>query len=200
MRKFIVAIFTLMGFAILFSACGGETYADKLKKESKAINRFIDENGIKVLNKYPDKHQFADNEYYYESSTGIYIHVIDSGGKDKPSKESRTQIYLRYGPIYDMLDNSDVSGSNFTGVAMSFEYGNSNTYYGTDYSSSVYSAQLYYFLSQACVIPLELGLGKYAEVKLIVPFASGSTYQQSGYIPLYYSRLQYNFMLDQPEE
>ncbi|MBB4035039.1 hypothetical protein GGR21_000928 [Dysgonomonas hofstadii] len=199
MRKIIVTIFALMGFAILFSACGGETYADKLKKESKAINRFIDDNGIKVLYTYPDKHQFAENEYYLEPSTGIYVHVIDSGIKDKPSKENKTQIFLRYDAIYDMLENTDVSGSNFSGVAMSFEYGTSSTYYSTDYSTT-YTAQMYYFLSQACVIPLELGLGKYAEVKLIVPFASGSTYQQSSYVPLYYSRLQYNFLLDQPEE
>ena len=199
MRKIIVTVFALMGFAILFSACGGETYADKLKKESKAINRFIDDNGIKVLYKYPDKHQFAENEYYLEPSTGIYVHVIDSGIKDKPSKTDRTQIFLRYDAIYDMLENKDVSGSNFSGVAMSFEYGTSSTYYGTDYSTT-YTAQMYYFLSQACVIPLELGLGKYAEVKLIVPFASGSSYQQGSYVPLYYSRLQYNFLLDQPEE
>lgn len=200
MRKIIVTIFALMGFAILFSACGGETYADKLKNERKAIDRFIDANGIRVLNKYPDKHQFAENEYYLEPSTGIYIHVIDSGIKDKPSKEDRTQIFLRYDTIYNVLDDSKQADSNFSGVAMSFEYGSPKTYYGSDYSSSVYSAQLYYFLSQACVIPLELGLGKYAEVKLIVPFASGSTYQQSSYVPFFYSRLQYNFLLDQPEE
>ncbi len=198
MKKIIIAITTLACFAILFSACGGETYADKLKKQEKSINRFIDANGIKVLNSYPDKHQFAENEFYLEPNTGVYIHVIDSGQKDKP--KFKTEIILRFDTIYNILDNSVESRPNFTGVSMNFIYGQPTSYYGYDYSSSLYAAQMYSFMSQACVIPLDLGLGKYAEVKLIVPFESGSTYQQGSYVPLYFSKLQYNFVLDQPNE
>ena len=193
MKKLIGAIFALVGVAIIFSACGGETYADKLKKEEKAIERFKTENNIEVLYKYPDKHKFAENQYFLEPTTGIYIHVIDSGNKDKPT--NKTSVYLRYDTIFNILDNSVGGYPNFVGSPMYFEYGNPTSYMSYDASS-----QMYYFLSQACVIPLEFGLGRYAEVKLIVPFANGSSYQQGAYEPYFYSRLQYDFQLDVPHE
>lgn len=196
MKKIISAIFAVMGFAILFSACGGETYADKLKKETKAINRFLDENNINVLRTYPDKHKFAENDYYLEPTSGIYIHVVDSGGKDKPTTNPKTNVYLRYDTIYSLLDNSIVGYPNLnSAVPMTFEYGNPSTYIATNNSS-----QEYYYLSQGCVIPLELGLGRNAVVKLIIPFSNGSYYQQSSYVPCYYTMLHYDFILDKPNE
>jgi len=195
MKKVISAIFVLIGFAIVFAACSGDTYADKIKKEEKAIERFKTENNIEVLYKYPDKHKFAENQYYLEPNTGIYIHVIDSGNSDKPTKSPRTNVYLRYDTVYSILDNSVAGYPNFKGLPMYFEYGTPSSYLNYDNSS-----QMYYFLSQACTIPLELGLGRYAEVSLIVPFANGSYYQQSSYIPYYYSKMQYDFILDQPHE
>ncbi|MBK5722021.1 DUF4827 family protein [Dysgonomonas sp. Marseille-P4677] len=200
MKKIISVIFALMGFAILFSACGGETYADKLKKETKAINRFIDANGIKVLNEYPSNNVFAENEYYKDANTGVYIRVINPGNDDKPSREKKTDVYLRYENILNMLNENDtLATSNQQGVYMTFKYGMSSTYTGAS-SSSLYGSQMYYFLSQACVIPLDHGLGNNAEVSLIVPFASGSTYQQTAYVPLYYQTLKYRFTNDEPEE
>ncbi len=200
MRKIIGAIFAFISFAIIFSACGGETYADKLKKESKAINRFIDKNGIEVLKTYPDKHQFAENQYYEDPKTGIYIHVIDSGNSEKPSKSKKTNVYLRYVNIFDMLNDTDtLAKSNQQGVYMYFQYGLPNTYMSNS-TATVYAQQMYYFLSQACVIPLDYGLGNNAEVSLIVPFANGSTYQQKYYIPMYYERLMYRFTNALPEE
>jgi hypothetical protein len=199
MKKIISFIFATKAFAIIFTACGGETYADKLKKEEKAINRFIDAQGIKVLYTYPDKHQFAENEFFLDAS-GVYFQVVDSGGKDKPSKiDPKTDIYLRYDSIYELLENTVIANPNYSGIYMTFKYGDSNSYSSTDYSST-YTSQMYYFLSPACVIPLEYGIGKNATVRLIVPFASGSTVQLSSYTPYYYSLLRYDFTLDVPHE
>lgn len=199
MKKIIGVIFAFMGFAILFSACGGETYADKLKKEKKAINRFIDDNGIRVLYEYPSDNVFAENEYYKDASTGIYFRVINPGNDDKPSKQRKTDVYLRYENIINMLTGDTLALNNQQGIYMTFQYGVSSTY-SVSSTSSVYASQMYYFLSQACVIPLDYGLGNNAEVSLIVPFASGSTYQQSSYVPLYYQVLRYRFTNPIPEE
>ena len=200
MRKIFSLIFAFIGFAVLFSACKGETYTDKLNNEKKAIGRFIDANGIKVLNTYPDKHRFAENEYFKDSSTGIYIHVIDSGNHEKPTKMPKTNIQLRYDSVYNLLDNSVLLSPNLNGMYMQFTYGDASTYYSTDYSSSIYTYQMYYFLSQACVMPLEYGLGNNAEIKLIVPFETGSTYQKSYYTPIYFSSLIYRFQKPAIEE
>jgi hypothetical protein len=85
------------------------------------------------------------------------------------------------------------------GVYMTFRYGDASTYSATSTSTNYY-VQMYYFLSQACVLPLDHGLGNNAEVSLIVPFSSGSTYQQANYMPLYYERLIYRFVPDVAEE
>lgn len=197
MKNFIGTIITLIGFAIVYTACGGDTYADKLKKEEKAINRFIDQNEIKVLSEYPSDSVFADNEYYKDKTTGIYFQVTDRGNHERPSKEKRTTVYLRYDSIYNMLTNGVESVPNWNAeVPMSFQYGVSSTYYN---STNAYSPS-YYLLSQGCVVPLDYNLGNGAEVKLIVPFENGSTAQQSSYKPLYFSRLKYSFILDSLEE
>lgn len=195
MRKIVGVIFALMALVILFSACGSETYADKLKKEKKAINRFIDAQGIKVLSEYPSDNVFAENEYYKDPDTGVYFRVIDPGNDEKPSKERKTDIYLRYNNIINLLTGDTVVKSNQQGLYMTFKYGVPSTY-----TNSGTSTQLYSFLSQACVIPLDHDLGNNAKVSLIVPFSSGSTSQQASYIPLFYETLSYRFINDKPVE
>ena len=76
----------------------------------------------------------------------------------------------------------------------------SSTYTASTSSGSYYQEQMYRFLSQACVVPLDHGIGNNAEVSLIVPFASGSTLQQASYVPLYYQVLKYRFTNPVPEE
>jgi len=193
MRKIIGVIAALISLTVIFSACGGETYADKLKKERKAINRFIDENDIKILHEFPSDKVFAENEYYKDPTTGVYIHVIDPGNDERPSKDRKTDVYLRYDTVYNLLNSTVESAPNWQSDSpMSFKYGLTTTYSN---STNVYSAA-YYLLSQSCVLPLEHELGNHAEVKLIVPFENGATAQVSGYKPLYFSRLRYNFKLD----
>lgn len=197
MKNIVGVIVALMGFAIAFSACGGETYADKLKKEEKAINRFIDENDIKILYDYPENNVFAENEFYKDKTTGVYIHVIDPGNEERPSKERRTDIYLRYDTVYNLLTDGVESEPNWKNDSpMSFKYGVSTTYYN---STNIY-APSYYLLSQGCVVPLDHNLGNNAEVKLIIPFENGAAAQQSAYKPLYFSRLRYTFTLDSAQE
>ncbi len=186
MKKFTNFVLAFIGFVILLSACKSETYTDKLNDEKKAINRFIDENNIEVLNTYPDKHQFAENQYFREPGTGIYIHVIDSGTHEKPTKSPKTDVQFRHDTIYDLLNNKAVAPpNNDNHYYMQFTYGDPSTY----------SNQNDNFLSQACVLPLDYGLGNRAKVKLIVPFEMGSSAQQYNYTPLYYSQLEYKFII-----
>lgn len=190
MKKLIGVILSLIVLSASFAACDSETYTDKLNDEKKAIDKFIKNNGIKVVHDFPEK--FEDNVFFKEPKTGVYIHVIKWGDKDKPSKDRRTEVFLRYDSIYNLLNNEAESGApNWTAEdPFSFKYGDASTYSS---SSSVYYAS-YYFLSQGCVIPLDYDLGNNAEVKLIIPFESGSTSQVSNYKPLYYSRLKYTFV------
>ncbi|MFV0419960.1 MAG: DUF4827 family protein [Dysgonomonas sp.] len=197
MKNIIGAIIALITFTVIFSSCGGETYADKLKNEEKAINRFIDQNDIKILYEYPSDSVFAENEYYKDKTTGIYLNVINRGNNERPSKERRTTVYLRYDTVYNMLTNEIESSPNWQSeTPMNFQYGVPTSYYNSDN----YYAASYYLLSQGCVVPLDYNLGNNAQVKLIIPFENGATAQQSAYKPLYFSNLRYTFTLDSPVE
>lgn len=197
MKKIIGVIFALIGLVSVFSACGGDTYADKLEAQSKAIDRFIRDNNIEILYDYPAKHKFAANQFYKDPATGIYIQVIDSGNNEKPTTSPFTDIILRYDTIYNMLNNEVEAAPNWqTANPMSFTYGNANTYFN---NVDMYDVS-YYLLSQACVRPLEFGIGNKSAIKLIIPFDNGSAYQQSSYIPFYYSRIEYSFIVDLTEE
>ncbi|MDR2948358.1 MAG: DUF4827 domain-containing protein [Prevotella sp.] len=203
MRKIIGVIFAFIGIAIIFSACGSETYADKLKKQDKVINRFIDTSGIKVINAYPESRVFKDKEYFKDPSTGVYIHVIDSGNKDKITKGST--VYMRFYDSKllisypDSLITNDLQ--NITEFAyMYMDYGNSSSYRRSSYTSGYLSSEyyMYMFLSPGCALPLDYNLGNNAEVSLIVPFDNGSYLQyNSTYEPVYFGRLKYTFRPDQ---
>lgn len=201
MRKIIGVIFAFMGFAIIFSACGSETYADKLKKEQKTISRFIDTSGIKVITKYPDSRVFANKEYYKDADTGIYIHVIDSGTKDKIKKGDYVTMRFYDSKLLHTYPDSLITNDmqNITDFSyMYMTYGNSSGYmcysYSSYYSSEFY---MYMFLSPGCALPLDYNLGNQAEVSLIVPFSNGSYLQQSNYEPVYFGRLKYTIVPDE---
>lgn len=197
MKKVICIALMSIGLAILFSSCGGETYADKLKKANKAISRYIDEKNINVITEYPKDGIFLnENDYFKEPKTGAYIHVINPGNDDKPVV-GKTDVYLRYGYVLDLIKKDTLSYGNEHGTYMDFRYGLTSTY--TQSSQNV-DAQEYGFLSPACVIGLEYGLGNNAEISMIVPFESGSAYQQYAYTPFFYERLKYRFTLDAEED
>lgn len=197
MKNFIAGIVALISFTVVFSACKGETYIEKLQNEEKAIGRFLDENKIKVLSEFPENAVFAENEYYLDKTTGVYIHVLDKGTDEKPSKQRRTEVFLRYDTVFNLQTGAIESHPNWKSeVPMSFKFGVTSTYYNSQ-SNGIPS---YYLLSQACVVPLENNLGNKAAVKIIVPFQNGSTAQQSAYKTLLFSRLEYHFVLDSDKE
>ncbi|NDV79457.1 DUF4827 family protein [Dysgonomonas sp. 511] len=200
MKKIIYLVVILAGLLMaLFSSCSGDSYAKKLENEKKAIDSFIQDNGISVIYDYPADHKFADNQYYKDNSTGLYFRVIDAGD-DKRPVAGKTDVYIRYDTIMNLLDREVVVGSNMVGdAAMDFVYGREESYYNTDYS---YYYQEYMFLSNGMVAPFLKGLGNNSEVSIIVPFLAGvgSSYQAENYIPLFFKRLRYTFTLDLTEE
>jgi hypothetical protein len=195
MKKIIGVIFAFIGFAIVFAACSKDSYADKLEKEDKVLKRYIKEQGLKIRDDYPASRLFADKEYFKDPSTGIYIHVIDSGSGDKIKKGNI--VYMRYYDTRLLISEPDSINSNdkqnmdeFASMYMTF--GNASSYTSSDYSSSLGSYYMYMFLSPACARPLDFNLGDKAEVSLLVPFINGSYYQQySGYEPIFFGRLKY---------
>lgn len=195
MRKIIGAIFAFISLAVIFAACSKDSYADKLEKEEKVMKQFVKDQGFIVRDDYPASRVFADKEYFRDASTGIYIHVIDSGSKDKIVRGNT--VYMRYYDTRMLISQPDSLNTNDTPnfdefAAMFMTYGNTSSYTNSDYSSSLAAYYMYMFLSPACARPLDFNLGDKAEVSILVPFVNGSYYQQySGYEPVFFGRLKY---------
>lgn len=193
MRKVIGVISAFMGLAIIFAACSKDSYADKLEKEENVIKQYTKEQGFDIIDKYPASRVFGDKQYFKDPSTGIYIHVIDSGNTDKIKKGD--YVFMRFYDTRLLMSAPDSVYSNDKPNSdefadMNFTYGNSGSYISSDYSGNKY--YMYIFLSPGCARPLDFNLGDKAEVSLLIPFANGSYYQQySNYEPIFYGRLKY---------
>lgn len=188
MRKGLGLICFIIGLCATFAACSNsETYADKLKSERKSISRLINEKNIIVLNSYPASGVFKENEYFRDPITGVYINVIDSGNGNRASIAKRSEVNVRFKDAITFgLSSPDTLSNNIPGYQpLSFVYGITATY-----TASTQGTFEYRFLSPGIVAPLEY-VGENAKVRLIVPFASGSTLQLAAFTPLYYTELQY---------
>lgn len=191
MKKIVSGFCLLIGLCIVFSACSkSETYADKVKKERKIINRFISENNIKLIYSYPKDHKFAENEFYVDI-TGIYINVVDSGNGKHADASNFAEVNYRFWDTKILYTGSAASDTitatnDLDGQQpLTFEYGRDETYQSTNTNSYAYS-----YLSPGVVAPLKY-VGENAIVRIIVPFTVGSTYQMQAYLPMYYGKLKY---------
>lgn len=200
MKKQTYFISIIAVLAILFGACSGDSYQKRLDKEKEAIERFLSDNGIDVLKTYPKNHKFEDNQYYLEGTTGVYLQVVDPGDtSDTLSIADKDVVYMRFDSVrYMVSDYWELGNRNNYGTPVVFEYGNTKTYSGGLRGTDV---DLYY-MSPACVLPLQKGVGKGAEINLIVPFINGSSYQSSKYEPFFFTGLTYDYnkALKEPED
>lgn len=196
MKKNILLVFTLICTIIAISSCSKtETYADMLKKERRAIDFIRDSLDISVLNKMPERgYEFADNEFYKDENTGVYIRVINWGEGEEI--EERTTVYLRYWGSNLLLRTKENITGNIAPKAWI------KTIYYTDLDPNKYiianpttigEQYAMYLLSVGSMLPLKFDVRHGGSVSLIVPFSSGSSLQLSQYEPMYIEELRYEF-------
>jgi hypothetical protein len=152
-----------------------------LKAEKKAIDRFVDEEGLEILKNYPANGVFGEKQFVLLSS-GLYLNVVDSGNGNRAAYG--TNILLRASGKF-LLDTVSFNGFDPKDMALSwpmqFKYGRYNS---NDVSG--------YFFCEGLMGALEY-VGDSSVVKLIVPFKIGSTYQRTDGYPIYYDKVRYIF-------
>src|SRR5690554_497058 len=180
------AIFVLFtGLLIFFASCQDQkTYADRLKDEARAIDRFILQENIDVLEKFPADSIFRDNQYYRDAATGVYYHIVDYGDTDLKMTLGE-EVYIRFeGLSYFMtadtitFSNTDPNGSPHPQTLI--------------YRGPVNPSTSSYYETPGWIVPVPL-IGHKAVVKMIVPLYMGSSYDRSQYQPTYYDRVEYRF-------
>lgn len=183
MRKIIIAsIIGIIGIGVLSSCNKSKTYAQRLDDEQENIEQFIDQNDITVLREYPEDSVFQENEFYFDTSSGIYYNVIDTGkveGEDKGRRiKNGEQVYIRFKGLKYIASSDTATYSNINELQPEvLVYGNPATY-----------------TSVAWVAPLE-NVGNRAKVKMIVPFNMGMPTDQQQYRTAYYQEIDYRFEL-----
>lgn len=196
MRKIHLFITFLIGLILLVASCDStETYADKLKNEKKAIDRFIKDNNIDVIDHIEKGQKFAENQFY-KDETGVYLRVIDSGDLNiMASEEDKTDVTVRLDAVLTVADGDTLTYGNHTQIMddfpLNFKYGDASTYRVSSSTTSYYQSFLSSYMSPALALPLKY-IGHKGRVEMIVPFTVGSYYQAySGYYPYHYTEVEY---------
>ncbi|MCE2616204.1 MAG: DUF4827 domain-containing protein [Phocaeicola sp.] len=166
-----------------FTACRHtKTYAERKKDEREAINRFIDKNNITVISEedYCAHDTMTDvlkNEFVLFKESGIYMQVINRGGKEY-LKDGRHEIIFRFNMsrIYengtDSLWNTNLQGTPDPDVMTVTKSG--TTYSGTFSRGELMNAWGESAVPTGLLSPfkyLKVGrlMGERGKVRLIVP-------------------------------
>ena len=173
MKKGFNILLILCAALVAISCSKTKSYTDMLKDEKKAIERFIDDKGLEILDDFPADSVFKENQFVLLDN-GVYLNIIDKGS-DQRAVQYKTKMLYRCKMSY-FMDSTIVAIENYgphsNGTSpIAFTYG--------DYSKNSPYDPSY--------------VGDRAKVKMIVPFKRGAYNDQSNGQPVYYEILEYIF-------
>ena len=166
----------LIAITALWTGCNKtKTYAEKLKDEKKAIERFIDKNNIKVLKKMPADSVFESNEFL-KTEEGLYLNVINWRyfPENNDSIKAGDEVAVRAKRVHEFMTKDIASynwNANYPDI---FKYDPSRIEGGT------------YPLAWDIAIKY---VNNYALVKMIIPSVISSKYYREYVTPIYFDSL-----------
>lgn len=190
MKKTGYIILILASLLVFGASCNKtKTYADLLKEENRAIDKFISKNKLVILNDFPKNGVFKANEFYRDPATGVYYNIIDVGDTITiPKIKVGEEVYVRF------------NGLNYFSKEDTVKYNNMDPIKSPLPATLVFRGEvtvanrsfLYSGTTPGWVVPLK-HVGHTGKAKMIVPFNMGSPSDQSAYTPTYYELVQYRF-------
>lgn len=102
MKKLIFLFLSLLTAGALFQACdNSKTYAEMLEDEKNAVNKFIKDNGIRIISQSEfernDTVTNLERNEYVSLADGVYMQIVDRGNEDKTDTfASNNEICARY--------------------------------------------------------------------------------------------------------
>ena len=217
MKKFAYLFVMAVAMIATMASCNdSETYADQKKRERSAINKYIADNGIKVIsetefNQHGCKTDTSKNEFVYLNNSSCYMQIVRKGCGEKLATGNTATVLCRY-KEYNLLTDS-LQSTNMVGYYVSFvdKMSVTNTS-GTFTATFDTSSSLMYTLYSSSSVPsgwlvpftyinlgrqdkpntdegnvsLEDKTNDIARVRIIVPHTQGHTYATSGVYPCLY--------------
>ncbi len=204
MKKLIFLFLSLLTAGALFQACdNSKTYAEMLEDEKNAVNKFIKDNGIRIISQSEfernDTITNLERNEYVSLSDGVYMQIVDRG-----TKEDETDIFATNDEICVRYVEEDIMTRDTTCFNVFLEqWGDANLLYSNPalfryvvqgtyvyatflemdyYWSSVYASTS---VPSGWLVALPFVYNK-AHVRLIVPSKMGHQSAQQYVNPFYY--------------
>ena len=163
-----------------------QTYADLLKEENKAIDKFIAKNKLIILNEFPKDGIFKEKEFFRDPATGVYYNIVNVGDTITTKKANiGNEIHVRFKGLKYFSKNDSLEYNNNDPIRSPFP--ESFIYRGP---VTMINRQLYANTTAAWAVPLQ-HVGRNGRVKMIVPFNMGSQNDQRSYTPTYYDSVHF---------
>lgn len=204
MRKLAFAIFTIISVVIFASCSDNITYADQKKQEVNAINKFIADSAINVIDEETFYAQdsttdVSKNQYVLFKSNGVYMQIVRKGSGTKLRNGETATVLCRFTETNMLTDSLQLTNNvlYYSSVVDKMSVLNtSGTYSGAfiESQSVMYAVYGSAAVPQGWLTPLMfINLGRYtsaddniAKVKLIVPHDQGQSSASSSVYPCYY--------------
>ena len=117
MKRLIYPIAAMLLMAICYTSCEKyETYGDKKAKERSAIQRYIDDHHINVINEatFNEAGQTTDtlaNEYVLLSRSGVYMQIVREGCGSMLEEKKTVNLLCRF-TEYNILADSVLASNS----------------------------------------------------------------------------------------
>ncbi|GBU08725.1 hypothetical protein AwDysgo_20560 [Bacteroidales bacterium] len=178
MKKILFVVFSLAALLFVFPSCNNsDSPQQKMKKEKKAIEKFISQKGFEILKNYPADGVFKENQYT-RTSTGLYVRVIDKGDSTKIRMNQKVNIRFREGLYFMEANSVSFTNDSATDNPIEITYGMPESYA--------------YTYGDAWEIPLSF-IGDKAKISMIVPSNLGNSSDKQYYRPVFYGSVTYRF-------
>lgn len=204
MRKIQCAILGLLALT-LFAACSDtETYADKKKRETAAINKYIADSAVNVISEATFYAQdsttdVSKNQFVLFESSGVYMQIIRKGCGEKIKDGETATVLCRFqeSNLINGADSIQLSNIGYSWLVDKIMVKRSSATFTASFDTS--SSLMYTAYSSAAVpsgwlVPLSyINIGRpakdgdqIAKVKLIVPHSQGQSYASQNVYPCLY--------------
>ena len=211
MKKYSYIISLLMAIVLLAGCENYETYSDMKKKEQDAIERFIAEQGIEVIDQTTFEEQgcvtdLKRNQYVKFTRNGVYMQIIREGCGTVLEEQKTVNVLCRFMEqniqTGDIITRNDIHASLSTmdGIDVSTLLDKMSVLRtGTTITASFISGMMYRYHGSSSVpggwlVPLTyVKIGRpenegeeTAKVRLIVPHSQGTADASSSVTPYFY--------------
>lgn len=196
MKKIVHSLFAVLVMGAAFQACDDtETYADMKEKERKAIDAYIQSEGIKVisLDEFYAQDSTTDvskNEYVLFKDNGVYMQIVRKGVGAPIADGERAELIARYYEVNikegDTLTGNLYDASNPDLLTVENKGGTYSGAFTGGYMYSAYGSSV----PSGWLVPMPyLHIGRkepIAKVRLIVPHSEGQSTATSYVYPCFY--------------